>query len=158
MLPVKPYRQKAGLCGVASLKMVLDYFGLQKSEAELEKLTGANAQKGTSLEGIKKAAQQFGFLVDIKDEADFGDIKFWLDKKVPLIVDWFSVYGGYIEGHYSVVIGLDKNYIYMQDPEIAKIRKIKRKDFKRVWFDFDGDFIRDKNNLILRRLIIIKPQ
>ncbi len=148
MLPVKLYRQKAGLCGVASLKMVLDYFGLQKSEAELEKLTGANAQKGTSLEDIKKAAQQFGFLVDIKDEADFGDIKFWLDKKVPLIV----------EGHYSVVIGLDKNYIYMQDPEIAKIRKIKRKDFKRVWFDFDGDFIRDKNNLILRRLIIIKPQ
>ena len=139
---------------MASLKMVLDYFGLQKSEAELERLTGASAQKGTSLEGIKKATQQMGFLVEAKDNADFEDIKYWLDKKIPVIVGWFSQ----DEGHYAVAIGLDKNYIYLQDPEIAKIRKIKREDFKRVWFDFEGDFIKNKNNLILRRLIIIKPQ
>jgi predicted double-glycine peptidase len=50
---------------------------------------------------------------------------------------------------------LDKNYIYLQDPEIAGIRKIKRADFKRVWFDFEGYFMRTKNDLILRRLIVI---
>lgn len=158
MLPVKPFRQKPGLCGVASLKMVLDYFGLQKSEAELEKLTGASSQKGTSFEGMKKAAQEIGFFIEAKDSADFEDIKDWLDKKIPVIVDWFSPYGGHTEGHYSVVVGLDKNYIYLQDPEIAGIHKIKRKDFKRVWFDFEGNFIETKNDLILRRIIVVRKK
>jgi len=155
MLSVKSLRQKPNFCGVASLKMVLDYFGNQKTEAELIGLTGATFQKGTSAQGIKKAAQKLGFLALLKDGADFKDIQYWLDRKVPPIVDWFSIYGGYVEGHYSVVIGLDKNYIYLQDPEIAGIRKIKRADFKRVWFDFEGYFMRTKNDLILRRLIVI---
>lgn len=157
MLPVKPYQQTADFCGVASLKMVLDYFGCQKSEAELIKLSSATAKKGTSAEGIKKAAQELGFRFKIKDGADFADIKHCLTKKVPPIVDWFSTFGE-AEGHYSVVVGLDKNFIYLQDPEIAGIRKIKRVDFKRVWFDFEGDFIKNKNDLILRRFLLISKK
>jgi ABC-type bacteriocin/lantibiotic exporter with double-glycine peptidase domain len=155
MLKVKPFRQKAGLCGVASLKMVLEYFGCQKSEAELIKLTGATTGQGTSAQGIKKAAQKLGFSVKVKDKADFQDIKYWLVKKVPPMVDWFSPFGA-PEGHYSVVVGLDKNFIYLQDPEIAGVRKIKKQDFKRIWFDFEGDFIKNRNDLILRRLLVLE--
>ncbi|TSC53550.1 MAG: putative fusion protein (N:peptidase-C:desuccinylase) [Parcubacteria group bacterium LiPW_39] len=138
---------------MASLKMVLDYFGVKISEPELIKFTGATARKGTSAKGIRKAARKLGFLVRIKDRTDLADIKYWLDKKIPPIVAWFSE----DDGHYSVVAGLDKKFIYLQDPEIAGIRKMKKKDFKRVWFDFEGDFIKNKNDLILRRLIIIVP-
>ncbi len=140
---------------MASLKMVLDYFGCQKSEAELIKLIGATTGQGTSAQGIKKAVQKLGFSVRVKDNADFQDIKYWLVKKVPLIVDWFSTFGE-VEGHYSVVVGLDKNFIYLQDPEIARVRKMEREDFKRVWFDFAGDFIKNKNDLILRRLLVLE--
>ena len=155
MLLVKPIRQKPNFCGVATLKMVLDYFGIKVSEKKLIRLTGATAKKGTSAEGIKKTAQKLGFLVGIKDGASFSDIKYWLNKKVPVIVSWFSVYGGYPEGHYSVVVDLDRNYIYLQDPEIAAIRKMNKKDFLRVWFDFEGDFMKSKNDLVLRRLISV---
>lgn len=155
MLAVKPLRQKPNFCGVASLKMVLEYFGLKIGEGKLIKLTGANAKKGTLAEDIKKAAQTLGFSFFKKDNADFDDIKFYLDKKIPPIVDWFSLYGGHSEGHYSVVVGLDKNYIYLQDPEIAGIRKMTRKDFLRVWFDFEGEYIGKKEDLNLRRLIVI---
>lgn len=141
---------------MASLKMVLDYFGLQRSEAELEKLTGANAKDGISPEGIKRAAVSLGFSFELKDDAIFDDIKYYLDKKIPPMVDWFSMYNDYSEGHFSVVVKLDKNYIYMQDPEIAGIRKMKRSDFLRVWFDFEGDFMKTKNDLVLRRLIVIR--
>jgi ABC-type bacteriocin/lantibiotic exporter with double-glycine peptidase domain len=158
MLSVKPYRQKTGLCCVASLKMVLEYFGMDVSEGKLIKLTGATVQKGISAEGVKSAAESLGFEVEIKDNAGFEDIKFWLDKKIPPIVDWFSIYNDYSEGHCSIVVGLGKNYIYLQDPEIAGIRKMKRIDFVRVWFDFEGDFIKDKNDLILRRLVVIKKR
>ena len=156
MLSVKPFRQKPGFCGVASLKMVLDYFCFEISEKELIELTGATTRKGTSLEGIKKAAQRLGFDFYFKDNADFSDIKFYLDKKIPAMVDWFSTFGGYSEGHFSVAVGLDKKFIYLQDPEIARVRKMERADFLRVWFDFEGDYIKSKNNLILRRLIIIR--
>jgi ABC-type bacteriocin/lantibiotic exporter with double-glycine peptidase domain len=156
MLQVKPRRQKTGLCCVTSLQMILDYFGEQVSESMLVKLTGATPQRGTSAQGVKSAVEALGFNAQIKDNAGFEEIKFWLDKKVPPMVDWFSVYNDYPEGHCSVVVGLDKRYIYLQDPEIAGLRKMKRSDFLRVWFDFEGDFMKDRSDLILQRLIIIK--
>jgi len=158
MLPVKPIRQKTGFCGVAALRMVLEFFGCKIGERDLIKLTYATAKKGTSAAGIVNAALQLDFVAEIKDQASFKDIKYWLNKKIPPIVDWFSMFGGASEGHYSVVVGLDKKYIYLIDPEIGRRRKMSREDFKRVWFDFGGDFIKIKNDLILRRLIVIaKP-
>jgi len=58
------------------------------------------------------------------------------------------------DGHYSVVCGIDATYIYLQDPEIGKIRKIEKNDFKRVWFDFSGEFINNEN-LVVRQLIAV---
>lgn len=60
------------------------------------------------------------------------------------------------DGHYSVVAGLDEDYIYLQDPEIGDIRKFTRDDFMRVWFDFIGETIQP-NELIIRQLIAIHP-
>jgi len=152
MLIVKAIRQKPGLCGVASLKMVLDYFGDVISENVLCQLAQASPRQGTSAQKIKKAAQRLGFFVEIKDGSNLDDIKYWLDKKIPVIVDWFS--GD--EGHYSVAVGLDKKHIYLQDPEIAGLRKMKLADFKRVWFDFESDFMKTNKDLILRRLIVLQ--
>ena len=79
---------------------------------------------------------------------------------MPVIVDWFTRgrcdYGEseVADGHYSVVIGLDDEYIYLQDPEIGGERKIKRNDFMKVWFDFAGEYI-DPNELIIRQIIAI---
>lgn len=51
-------------------------------------------------------------------------------------------------------VGLDDKFIYLQDPEIGKIRKIKRSDFMRVWFDFKGEYLKP-NELIVRQLIAV---
>jgi predicted double-glycine peptidase len=85
------------------------------------------------------------------------------EKKVPVIVNWFT--RGRIDypeedvpdGHYSVVVGLDEEFIYLQDPEIGKLRKIEREDFMKVWFDFKGKYI-DPNELIVRQLIAIEKK
>lgn len=158
MLKVKPYRQKAGLCGVASLKMVLEYFGVKVGERKLIKMTGANAKKGMPSEGLKRTAKTLGFSFKLKDNASFGDIKRYLSKGIPPMVDWFSMFNDYSDGHFSVVVKLDKNYIYIQDPEIAGLRQMKLADFKRVWFDFEGDFMKANRDLILRRLIVLQPK
>jgi len=153
MLKIKPFQEtlNAGMCGPASLKIVLDYYGIEKSEKELAKLCRHNKNLGVDDEKIKRVAGSLGFKVKIKNSSNFKDIENWLDKKVPVIVNWFTKgrqeysESEVSDGHYSVVAGLDEKYIYLQDPEIGKIRKIKRDDFMRVWFDFKGKYIRWTN-------------
>ncbi len=148
------------MCGPASLKMVFDYYGTEKSEEEIAKLVGTTENLGTDEEGIKKAAESLGFKVEIKNESSFGDIQDYLSKKIPVIVNWFT--RGRIDyddsqvpdGHYSVVAGLDEKFIYLQDPEIGKLRKIEKTDFMKVWFDFTGEYIKP-DELIVRQLIAI---
>src|SRR3989338_3141324 len=160
LLPVKPFQETLfkSMCGPASLKMVFDYYGIEKSEQEIAKLAGTTDELGTDDQGIKKAAEKLGFKVEIKNKGIFEDIQKWLDEKVPVIVNWFTRGRADYEdsevadGHYSVVVGLDEEFIYLQDPEIGKLRKIAREDFIKVWFDFKGKYM-DPNELILRQLI-----
>lgn len=162
LLPIKPFQETLhkNMCGAATLKMVLDYYGIEKSENELAVLLGISDELGTNDADLKRAAESFGLSVEIENESSFDEMKFWLDKKVPVIVDWFTRGrrdyddAQVADGHYSVVVGLDENHIYLQDPEIGDLRKITRDDFLRVWFDFSGAHIK-ANELIIRQLIAI---
>lgn len=162
MLKVEPFQEtlNAGMCGPASLKIVLDYYGIEKSEKELARLCQHDKNLGVDDEKIKKAAEDLGFKVKIKNNSSFKDIENWLDKKVPVIVNWFTrgrqdySESEVADGHYSVVAGIDEKYIYLQDPEIGKIRKLKRDDFMRVWFDFKGEYLKPEE-LIIRQIIAI---
>ncbi|MBI1984710.1 MAG: C39 family peptidase [Candidatus Wildermuthbacteria bacterium] len=162
-LTVKPFRESPGMCGPASLKIVLDYYGIHASEKELAKSSGATRDRGINAEGLMKAAKRFGFKAVVKENSSFEDIEKWVKKGVPPIVDWFTAgRAEYAEsdvpdGHYSVVCGIDSAYIYLQDPELERIRKIERKDFKRVWFDFKGNAIKSWKDMVIRQLIAIYP-
>jgi len=162
MLKIKPFQEtlNSGMCGPASLKIVLEYYGVNKTEKELFKLCKTKKDLGTDDKSIKKAAEKLGFKVKIKNNSSFKDIEKWLDKGVPVIVNWFTrgrtdySDSDVSDGHYSVVAGLDKNNIYLQDPEIGRIRKIDKEDFMTVWFDFKGKYIK-ANELIIRQIIVI---
>ncbi|HOF50408.1 MAG TPA: C39 family peptidase [Candidatus Colwellbacteria bacterium] len=164
MLEVRPFQESlnGGYCGPASLKMVLDYYGIKKSESDLARLCRAYKTNGVEAEDIKRAAEGLGLKVVIKNKANFSDIRKYLDKGIPVIVDWFTrgrndyPDSEVADGHYSVVVGLDKKHIYLQDPEIGKIRKIKRDDFLKVWFDFKGEYMKSPKDLVLRTIIAIK--
>jgi predicted double-glycine peptidase len=162
LLKLKPHQQKIGAraCGPASLKIVLNYYGVEKSEKELAKLAGTNKQWGTSAKGLVKAARYLGFKMIVKDNCTFRDIEKWLKKGIPPIVNWMT--RGRMDysdvnvpaGHYSPVCGLDDKYVYLQDPELGKIRKLVREDFWQVWFDFPGRTI-TRHNIIIRRIIVV---
>ena len=161
-LDVKPFQETlhAGMCGPASLKIVLDYYGINKSEKELAELVGVTKSLGVDDASIARAAESLGFKVEIKNQSDFSDIEVWLKKGVPVIVDWFtrgrSDYpdSEVADGHSSVVCGLDDENIYLQDPEIGGVREIAREDFMKAWFDFSGEYIK-VDELIIRQLIAI---
>ncbi len=154
MLKVPSFLQTTGHCGPASLKMALAYFGVDKSESELAKLSGATRLRGVEGIGLATAAKKLGFDAFIKDNAKISDIKKYLDLKIPVIVDWFSK----DDGHYSVVVDMNEKNIYLQDPEIGGIKKLPLETFKRVWFDFPSDLIRSPKDLVIRRMIIVQPR
>ncbi|MCK4781749.1 C39 family peptidase [Candidatus Parcubacteria bacterium] len=162
ILNIKPFQEtlNSGMCGPASLKIVLKYYGIDKTEKELAEMTGWNKDLGIDDKGIKKAAKCLGFKVKIKNNSSFKDIEKWLDRKVPVIVGWFTrgrkdySDSDVADGHYSVVAGLDDKFIHLQDPEIGKIRKLERDDFMKVWFDFIGEYIKP-NELIVRQIIAV---
>jgi ABC-type bacteriocin/lantibiotic exporter with double-glycine peptidase domain len=162
ILKLKPFQEtlNVSMCGPASLKIVLAYYGIEKLEKELAKLCYHDKNLGVDDGKIKRAAESLGFKVKIKNGSNFKDIEKWLDKKVPIIVNWFTrgrqdySESEVAEGHYSVVARLDEKHIFLQDPEIGKIRKLKRDNFMKVWFDFKGKYIKP-NELIIRQIIVI---
>jgi ABC-type bacteriocin/lantibiotic exporter with double-glycine peptidase domain len=161
-LSIRPYQEElfASRCGPASLKMVLGFYGLEKSEEELAELCQTDPDLGTSAEQIQQAAQQLGFQAEVKHESSLEEIEKYLKKGIPPIVNWFTSgradYGesAVPDGHYSPVAGLDEQCIYLQDPEIGKIRKLEREDFLTVWFDFEGKFI-SREELLIRSMLVI---
>mgnify|MGYP001571990930 CR=1 FL=1 len=152
LLKIKPFKQSSGLCGPAVLKMVFDFYGLKKTEKQLANELKCDPRYGIPAEPMLKLAKKYGLKGFIKDFSEIEDIRGWVvNKKTPVIVDWFSEN----EGHYSVIIDIDNQKIFLQDPEIGKVRKIDLETFKRVWFDFEGPFIGSKKDLILRRMLLI---
>lgn len=155
---------RSGACGPASLKMVLAYFGIEKTEAELVHMCRTDPRLGTDEDGIRQAAEELGFAVEIKDESSIADVEKYLGRGIPVIVNWFSRgrpdYGvsEVPDGHYSVVVAIDKGHIYLQDPEIGSLRKLDIPDFLHVWFDFKGEQVGSWSDMIVRQLIAVYPR
>ena len=154
MLKLKSHQQKEGFCGPASLKIVLRFFGVKKSEKELGELMGCTRHKGVTGFEIVTAAEKLGFKGYVKDFSTLEEMREILARKIPVIVEWFSE----IEPHFSVVARVDDNFVYLQDPEIGDMRKIELKTFDRIWFSFDGGIMKKKEDLVLRRMVVVEKK
>ena len=152
MLKFKSFRQTPGLCGPASLKIILDYYGVFASEKKIAKIAGATKEKGCSIEGLIRAAKHFGFKTYLKKEGSFSELKSFVKKEIPVIINWFLE----DDGHYSVLADIDNNRIVLIDPSLKKgKREIPLEKFLRIWFDFPGQYIKKPNDLILRQFLAI---
>ena len=151
-LPVPAVDQGPGMCGPASLKAVLAYYGVEKTEDELKQLSGATEEDGVPPEGIVRAAKALGFRAYFKQNASLEELKGWLGKKVPVIIDWYST----DEGHYSVLTAIQDGNVYMKDPELGTEREMPLDKFERVWFDFDSPS-KEHKGLGSRQIVVILP-
>jgi ABC-type bacteriocin/lantibiotic exporter with double-glycine peptidase domain len=151
------------MCGPASLRIVLAYFGRLVPEHAIARACRSSDRTGTTGTNLVRGAHRLGFAAVIIDGANLRTIRTWLARGVPVIVDWMSAIARRPAremmpcGHYSVVCGLDRDHIFLQDPAIGRRRQLVRRDFLNLWFDFVGVRPR-RQDLILRRLIVVKPQ
>lgn len=169
LLPVQPFQETLfeNACAPATFKMLLLYWdmpGKEKTDLDLAKEMGTDPELGTTNKAFLETAERFGFEVTVKDNATYEDIQKWIEKKVPVVVDWFTPgrkdydEGEMPDGHYSLVVGLDDEHIYLQDPEVGGLRTIPRKQFWRVWFDFEQDWITHKDDMVLRWMAAVYPK
>jgi len=132
--------------------MVFAFFEVRASEKEIAEAAGATKRLGTPAKGLVKAANKYGFVTRVRDNSSFSDIRGCLRRGLPAIVNWFSV----DDGHYSVVTGMDRKHIYLNDPEKARKRKMEISRFYNCWFDFKAGEKPGKKSIIVRRVIVVE--
>ncbi len=154
MIKLKIFEQTKGMCGPASLRMVFDYYGLKLSEKELAQKSGASVSKGASPDDLIKAVKSSDWHGFFKEGGRLKELEYFVSRNMPVVVDWFSEY----EGHYSVVTGVDRKFVYLADPEFGRINKIFRDRFLNVWFDFEGPYIRHSKKLHFGWMLVPSPE
>lgn len=153
LLPVAVRKQTASACGPYALESVLRYLKIPVTITRIKKLTKMTRRRGTAPDNMTRAAQKLGFRVRVKEWAELQDLRSALKKNLPPIVLWFSEH----EGHYSAVVGMDRRFVYLADPEFGRIRKLAAETFRRVWFDFSTSGPEKHSRLYARWMMILKP-
>ena len=149
---IKPFEQSDSFCGPAALRIVLNHFGIKKTEKEIARLAKFKLSTGVEAEDLLRVAKKLGMKGFIKDLSTIKDIRKYLkNEKQAIIVEWFLE----DDGHFSVISEIDRENIYLQDPSLGHIRAIKISRFLRIWFTFPGRYIKNKDDLILRRMLVI---
>lgn len=133
--------------GPASLQAVLSYWGTDQAEEELLMLLGTTAEGGTLPESMVDVAHQFNYSAEMRDNLTLADLEASVDAGVPVIIAAQAYAGNesppytqdWEDGHYMVVIGVDSENVYLEDPAILGSRgMIPRLEFLTRWHDSMG--------------------
>jgi len=144
--------------------MVLGYYNQWPSQEEVARRCNHSYELGCYDTDMKACFESYGLGCHIFNLQTLEDIEYWIDHNIPVIVDWFSpgLSCGPEEmpnGHSSVVVDIDKEKVYLLDPDIGAKRAILRDDFLRVWFDWKKPLIStDPENMVIRQLIVAFPK
>lgn len=156
MIELTPLKQNTDYsCGPISLKMVLNKYGVKKSEKELIKLCKARSGYGCDPDDIVRAAKEVGCKAMCKQDSSLNELRKFCREDIPVIVDWFSPE---VCGHYSVVVGIDEKDICLADPYLGKIRKMDVNEFENRWFELDNYPPKNRCKFALREIVIVKKE
>jgi len=105
-------------CGITSVKMLLDFYGINVSYEELEKNLNTTTE-GTDWVDINKYFKTLDNIKVLEFENNMDKAKEYLDKGYPLFINW-NVDEDENYSHYSILISIDKYSVWMLDPEEKK--------------------------------------
>jgi predicted double-glycine peptidase len=136
-------------CGASALQAVLRYWGKNVDEDALMKLMGTNDEVGTYPADMVRGAQTLGFAAEFKENATLEDLEQFTGEGHPVIAlgqVWRSQKDTPVSasdewdcGHYIVVLAVDKDYVYFQDPYIRMGKGfVPRSTFQEHWHQIMG--------------------
>ncbi len=151
-------QEASGTCGPAALRILLSYFKIEKNEKELAILCKTDAE-GTRPKKMIAAMRKLGLKAKSGSggtaEKAWEVLDYWTNqRKLPVLVDWFSATAPNFDGHYSVILGVTKDKVLMADPEFSeekeRIREMSWINFLKSWLDWTGDYIKTPKDIRLR--------
>jgi predicted double-glycine peptidase len=137
-------------CGPAALQAVLRYFGKDVAELELARLAGTNDAVGTFPEGLAAAARAVGFAAEVRENLTLDEVEAFTAGGQPMIAlaqVWRSrsdaearpLADNWDNGHYIVVLGVDRDNVYFQDPWVLMSKGFTpRSTFESHWQQIMG--------------------
>lgn len=115
-------------CGPAALATLLGYLGVEAREGEIRQLSDYNAEQGTTLLGLREAAEAKGCSA-ASAGMDFAALVEQLRVyPAPLIVLTRNP-----EPHFSVLLGVDGDLVFLADPAIGNFAIRRRAFLKRFY-------------------------
>lgn len=136
-------------CGVACAQAILYYYGTDKREDQLAEQFGTTKDAGTSPSQIVAGLESYGLVVTMKENTTLDDLRTNIKNKIPTMVAiqaWLDKYPSpdwstnWEDGHWVIVIGLDDQNVYFEDPSLLGTRGwLTQADFLVRWHDYTGD-------------------
>ena len=136
-------------CGACALQAVMSYWGKNVDEIELMNVLQTTSEEGTYPENIVRGARALGFEAEARDHLSLEEVEKITAGGAPMIAlvqAWRSetraadsAAGEWDNGHYIVVLGVDKDHVYFQDP-FARMSKafMPRATFVKHWHQVMG--------------------
>jgi len=136
-------------CGAAALQAVLSFWGKDLSEQELIRLLHTSPDTGTYVGDIARVARELGFSASVREDISLDELHNALKKGESVIIcgqAWRSredseksVQEDWEDGHYIVVLGMDRKYVYYQDPFIQRGKGfVTHQRFEQSWHNVRG--------------------
>jgi predicted double-glycine peptidase len=152
-------------CGASALRAVLSHWGREVDEAELMALLHTNSEVGTHPEAIASGARSLGFDAEVMENVTLDQVERFTADRVPVIAlaqVWLSerepdrpLMDIWDNGHYVVLLGVDKDYVYFQDPFIQMSKAfVPRRTFEAHWHQVMGGDLESNPKLIHVGIIV----
>jgi predicted double-glycine peptidase len=151
--------------GPASLQAVLDYYGMDMMVDDLINITNTTPVNGTLPENIAQTARNLGFSAEIKQNMTLEELQENINQEIPVIIDaqvWKSnnttgnLTADQLDGHYMVVIGIDNENVYFEDPAVLGSRGyMTNQEFLDRWYAVYPDPDNNGTNITTNHLGII---
>lgn len=151
LLPLVDVRQSTSYsCGAGAMQAVMMYYGDEYMEGDLIQEMGTSPEAGTTPTAMANFAREAGYNAEIREGLTLRDLEKAVQADIPVTVaiqawrdtsleqqPWKDRWD---DGHYVVVMGLDKNNVYVEDPSLLGSRGvIPRAEFEERWHDVEGD-------------------
>jgi predicted double-glycine peptidase len=150
-LKVPLFRQATGYsCGACALQSILCYWQVfVGQESQLYDRLGTTPKDGTAPEKLVEVARSFGLTARMQEGTTLEDLRKALAQGTTVILNlqswpdavtkaksWRETWE---EGHYVVLVGMDKQYLYAMDPSVAgAYAYIPKAEFLERWHDYES--------------------
>lgn len=135
-------------CGPAALLALLQYWGkYDGNESSLYASLNTDPKQGTHPNDMTRVAGEFGLTARVQQKTTLAELRAALGRGETVLVDyqawpdeppktpWTDVWE---DGHYSIVVGMDRHYLYFMDPSMGvSYTYLPIEEFVERWHDYE---------------------